>query len=141
MRLHLTQVLSHPFFNTRHSVMPLTPINVDNVFIGKQKDKENTPTSNSLKAIFSVPNFTTLRLKPLKQTLKYGKIEILENGNVLVDFTSDKHLMVLNHNASKLKLFKRGKALDGKPDYSCEIGDCPKNVQKTILYVSKLLSA
>ena len=77
MRLQLTQVLSHPFFNARHSVVALGPVNTNNVFAEKQENKENaaTNTPSSLKS-FNVPNFTTARLKPLKQTLKYGKIEI-----------------------------------------------------------------
>lgn len=141
----LTQVLTHSFFGTEHPVVSLS-----DVVVGCGLDKENrrpplhvSGKKTAVKPVeFRIEHFTTKRLKPLSQTIKYGRIELLESGKVLVDFHNDQHVLVINHNGTTLDLYRRNTKSDYKertPDYSCTIGQTPKQVQRTVTYAAKFV--
>ena len=95
-------------------------------------------TSNST---FLLPHFTTKRLKPLKQSLKYGELEILDTGNIVINFKVDQHVILLNSDATVIKLFKKRNFNGGfaNPDYSCRVEDSPRSIQRTLVYTSKFI--
>ncbi|KAI9139347.1 kinase-like domain-containing protein [Paraphysoderma sedebokerense] len=59
------------------------------------------PTESQLQPL------TTRRLKPMKQSTKYGHVEILKCGNFVLDFGADKYLMVISGDGRKINFFEK----------------------------------
>lgn len=89
-------------------------------------------------------NFTTIRLAAMKQITKHGKLEILSSGKVLVDFSDDRLLFLMDTEAKKVDLFKRrSESIQNlestKPDYSCFLEKIPSSIKKTVRYAAKFI--
>lgn len=46
-----------------------------------------------------LPAFSTIRLKPLVQETKYGTVQILQSGSLLLDFKQEKYLIKISGNS------------------------------------------
>lgn len=163
-RLQLSQVLSHPFFDARYPVAPLSKL--DTIFnnnenkrppldISIDSRRSRQPPLQQLRQqprpepsrapqkefleLFSIPGFTTVRLKALVQNTKHGKIEILESGSILMDFNGDPLLLLINGDGSVVELFKRVNGLRKLPDYSFPIASVPKGLHKKIKYAARFV--
>ena len=50
-------------------------------------------TNKSGCVVNSTLPFSTIRLKPIKQKTKHGIVEILDDGNLRLDFTGEKYII------------------------------------------------
>ncbi|KAJ3350144.1 Serine/threonine-protein kinase plk4 [Kappamyces sp. JEL0680] len=179
-RLPLTEVLSHPFFDTTLPAAPLAPQSYlfSRPASVSEADKENRKTprepgpdprpvisndrirhpsrdsphhsraagsdlgKGTSAAPFFVPEITTSRLKPLKQNTKHGTIELLVSGNILMDFTADEHIVLVNPVLRTLGLYRRNALASYNeqfPDYTCSLESTPPVYQKTVRYAVKFV--
>ncbi|KAJ2997891.1 hypothetical protein HDV02_005076 [Globomyces sp. JEL0801] len=92
-----------------------------------------------------IPNFTTVRLRPLVQNTKHGRVEILGTGELLLDFTGDAHLILIAGNEEDghvIRLFDKNtfkKSNLTNPDFSYTISSLPEIHQKKIRYARKFV--
>ncbi|KAI8817463.1 kinase-like domain-containing protein [Fimicolochytrium jonesii] len=54
-----------------------------------------------------LPEFSTQRLKPLKQKTKHGTVSILASGDLLLDFLGEEFLMLISGDSRTIELFDR----------------------------------
>jgi hypothetical protein len=105
----------------------------------RSSKKEYTSQNND-----EFSNLTTIRLAAMKQITKHGKLEILSSGKVLVDFSDDRLLFLMDTEAKKVDLFKRrSESIQNlestKPDYSCFLEKIPSSIKKTVRYAAKFI--
>ncbi|KAI3659895.1 hypothetical protein MP638_003395 [Amoeboaphelidium occidentale] len=96
-RIPLAFILSDPFFKLPQSKLIDYRQNKTEV-----EDKENMlPTKSCLKLI------NTNRLKPLNQETKYGLVEILPTGDLLLNFNQDKYKILISGNGETLSFLDK----------------------------------
>jgi hypothetical protein len=104
----------------------------------------NAPSRHSVSIIgkiVSIPNFTTCRLKPFVQKTKSGKLEILNNLDVLVDFEIEPNLVVIKGDGTRISIHKRevGHAICSSPLIEYNFSNVPSAYQKIIRYSSRFI--
>ncbi|KAJ1551337.1 hypothetical protein HK096_001004 [Nowakowskiella sp. JEL0078] len=55
----------------------------------------------------TLPEFTTSRLKPIKQTTKHGTICILQDGRVVLEFLGDEDILVISSDSSIIDVYPK----------------------------------
>ncbi|KAI8802483.1 hypothetical protein BJ742DRAFT_873207 [Cladochytrium replicatum] len=126
-RPNASLILSHPFFHSSQPTKALTPIYFPVPFpnfsplVHEQKPTSPaeaipppkvvpTPQLEPAKPSNNVDSlipFSTLRLKPIKQRTRQGKVAILQNGDVILDLDGEPDLVVFSGDSSQLKLYDR----------------------------------
>ncbi|KAI8921586.1 kinase-like domain-containing protein [Entophlyctis helioformis] len=75
--------------------------------------------------------FSTLRLKPIKQSTKHGQVEILANGSLVLDFAGDQHSIHITGDGETIRLVPH----DAQP----QAGRPPRPPSATLEYTRKTL--
>jgi uncharacterized protein YigE (DUF2233 family) len=82
-----------------------------------------------------IKNFTTERLKPLKQSTKHGKLEILGDGSVFVDFNSEGEAITISKYGTSISVHPKNDS--GSATFA--LSNAPVKFHKMIRYASRFV--
>jgi polo-like kinase 4 len=102
--------------------------------------QESNPSSNHRAVESNLPVFNMLRLKQIVQNTKHGKMEILRDLRLLIDFKNDPEILVISSNGSNVFIFERSHRLDlESPAATYNRSDLPTKYHKKFRYASRFV--
>ncbi|KAL1922181.1 uncharacterized protein VTP21DRAFT_9720 [Calcarisporiella thermophila] len=107
----ISHKISWPSAQERDS-LHLNPMNVHEI----QKlpsiitANSTTMTNATSTGVTSPAKVNTIRLKPIRQQTRHGRVEILPNKRVLVDFSDSRHPMIISSDGEVVDVYERGSA-------------------------------
>lgn len=115
-RISTKEILAHPFLT----------------------ESTGSPSTQRISPATSVPLCTSW-LKPLKQQTRHGIFELLESGEIRVDFMVDPTLTVISKDGLKIRCFLKGAGADATPVESFNYPNLPLQKAKIYEYARKFV--
>lgn len=103
-------------------------------------------TSSNIQSIISakdnkrIPNFTTDRLKPIKQDTKHGSISILKSGDVLIDFKNELNIIRISRNGESISTYDRSNTFEPLCIYTLNSNNIPENISRHYRYAQRFVN-
>ena len=90
-----------------------------------------------------LPKFSTERLRPLKQETKFGLVEILTSGHLVLDFVEDKYRILISPDGDSILFFVKPItaqwSIKSAPTHTCSRVTIPEKYAKRYRYACKFV--